>query len=34
MAAQLRAQAEEYGITGYVVRERAAADLEHVLRLL
>jgi len=34
MAAQLRAQAEEYGITGYVVREPAVADLEHVLRLL
>jgi probable F420-dependent oxidoreductase len=34
MAAQLRAQAEEFGITSYVVREPAVADLERVMRLL
>jgi alkanesulfonate monooxygenase SsuD/methylene tetrahydromethanopterin reductase-like flavin-dependent oxidoreductase (luciferase family) len=34
MAAQLRRQAAELGITSYVVREPAVAALEHVLRLL
>jgi probable F420-dependent oxidoreductase len=34
MADQLRAQAGEFGITGYVVREPAVADLERVLALL
>jgi len=33
MAAQLLRQAEEHGITSYVVREQAVADLEHVLPL-
>jgi alkanesulfonate monooxygenase SsuD/methylene tetrahydromethanopterin reductase-like flavin-dependent oxidoreductase (luciferase family) len=34
MAAQLRAQAEEFGITSYVVREPAVPDIERVLPLL
>lgn len=34
MAAQLRAQAREFGITSYVVREPAVPDLERVLPLL
>jgi probable F420-dependent oxidoreductase len=34
MAAQLRAQAEQLGITAYVVREPAVADLERVMRLI
>ena len=34
MAAQLVTQAEELGITSYVVRERAVPVLEHVLRLI
>jgi len=34
MAAQLRTQAGEFGITSYVVREPAVADLERVLSLL
>lgn len=34
MAAQLRAQAEEFGISSYVVREPAVPDLEHVMPLL
>jgi probable F420-dependent oxidoreductase len=34
MAAQLRRQAEEFGITSYVVREPAVPDLEQVLTLL
>jgi probable F420-dependent oxidoreductase len=34
MAAQLLAQAGEYGITSYVVREPAIPHLEHVLALL
>lgn len=34
MAAQLRRQAEEFGITSYVVREPAVADLERVMELL
>jgi probable F420-dependent oxidoreductase len=34
MAAQLRAQAREFGITSYVVREPAGPDLERVLPLL
>ena len=34
MAAQLRAQAREFGITSYVVREPAVPDLERVLSLL
>jgi probable F420-dependent oxidoreductase len=34
MAAQLRAQAKEFGITSYAVREPAVPDLERVLPLL
>ena len=34
MAAQLVAQAAEYGITSYVVREAAVPHIEHVLPLL
>lgn len=34
MAAQLRAQADEFGISSYVVREPAVPDLERVMRLL
>lgn len=34
MAAQLRVQAEEHGITSYVVREPAVADLERVMQLI
>jgi len=34
MAAQLLAQASQYGITSYVVREPAIPHLEHVLALL
>jgi probable F420-dependent oxidoreductase len=34
MAAQLRAQADEFGITSYVIREPAIPDLEHVMQLL
>ncbi len=34
MAAQLRAQAEELGISSYVVREPAVPDIERVLALL
>jgi probable F420-dependent oxidoreductase len=34
MAAQMRRQAEEFGITSYVVREPAVPDLEQVLTLL
>jgi probable F420-dependent oxidoreductase len=34
MAAQLRAQADEFGITSYVIREPAVPDLEHVVQLL
>jgi len=34
MAAQLLRQADELGITSYVVREQAVADLEHVLSLI
>jgi probable F420-dependent oxidoreductase len=34
MAAQLRRQSEEFGITSYVVREPAAGDLARVLTLL
>ncbi len=34
MAAQLRAQASEFGISSYVVREPAVPDLERVLALL
>ncbi len=34
MAAQLRAQAEEFGISSYVVREPAAPHIERVLELL
>jgi len=34
MAAQLYAQAEEFGISSYVVREPAVPDLERVMRLL
>ena len=34
MAAQMLAQAEEFGITGYVVREPAVPHLERVLALL
>jgi probable F420-dependent oxidoreductase len=34
MAAQLLAQAEEHGITSYVVREAAVPHIEHVLALL
>ena len=34
MAAQLRAQAREFGITSYVVREPAVPDLERVIPLL
>jgi alkanesulfonate monooxygenase SsuD/methylene tetrahydromethanopterin reductase-like flavin-dependent oxidoreductase (luciferase family) len=34
MAGQLRAQAEELGITSYVVREPAVADLERVMQLI
>jgi hypothetical protein len=34
MAAQLRAQAAEFGITSYVVRESAVPHLERVLALL
>jgi alkanesulfonate monooxygenase SsuD/methylene tetrahydromethanopterin reductase-like flavin-dependent oxidoreductase (luciferase family) len=34
MADQLRTQAREYGISRYVIREPAAPDLEHVMRLL
>jgi probable F420-dependent oxidoreductase len=34
MAAQLRAQADEFGISSYVIREPAVPDLEHVMRLL
>jgi alkanesulfonate monooxygenase SsuD/methylene tetrahydromethanopterin reductase-like flavin-dependent oxidoreductase (luciferase family) len=34
MAGQLRAQAGEFGITRYVVREPAVPDLERVMQLL
>ena len=34
MAAQLRAQASDFGITRYVVREPAVPDMEHVMALL
>jgi hypothetical protein len=34
MAAQLRMQASELGITSYVVREPAVPDTERVLTLL
>lgn len=34
MAAQLHAQADEFGISSYVVRELAVPDLEHVMQLL
>jgi probable F420-dependent oxidoreductase len=34
MAAQLHAQADEFGISSYVIREPAVPDLEHVMRLL
>jgi hypothetical protein len=34
MAAQMRRQAEEFGITSYVVREPAVPDLEQVLARL
>jgi probable F420-dependent oxidoreductase len=34
MAAQLRAQADEYGIGSYVIRESAVPDLKRVLELL
>jgi hypothetical protein len=34
MATQLRSQADEFGITSYVVREAPAQDLEHVMQLL
>jgi probable F420-dependent oxidoreductase len=34
MAAQLRAQADEFGISSYVIREPAVPDLERVLELL
>jgi alkanesulfonate monooxygenase SsuD/methylene tetrahydromethanopterin reductase-like flavin-dependent oxidoreductase (luciferase family) len=34
MAAQMIRQAEELGITGYVVREPAVPDLERVLALM
>jgi probable F420-dependent oxidoreductase len=34
MAAQLRAQASQFGTTSYVVREPAVADMERVLSLL
>ena len=34
MAAQLRSQADEFGISSYVVREAPARDLEHVMQLL
>ena len=34
MAAQLRAQADEFGISSYVIREPAVPDLEYVMRLL
>jgi hypothetical protein len=34
MAGQLRAQAGEFGITSYVVREPAVPDLERVMQLL
>ena len=33
MAAQLRAQARNFGITSYVVREPAVPDLERILPL-
>ena len=34
MAAQLHAQADDFGISSYVVREPAVPDLERVLQLL
>ncbi len=34
MADQLRAQAEEFGVTSYVVRQQAVPDLERVLAIL
>ncbi len=34
MAAQLRSQADEFGISSYVIREPAARDLEQVMQLL
>ena len=34
MAAQMRAQAEEFGISRYVVREPAVTEIEHVMALL
>jgi hypothetical protein len=34
MAAQLLSQAEEFGITRYIVREQAVPDLEPVLALI
>jgi alkanesulfonate monooxygenase SsuD/methylene tetrahydromethanopterin reductase-like flavin-dependent oxidoreductase (luciferase family) len=34
MADQLRAQADEFGISSYVIREPAVPDLERVLQLL
>jgi probable F420-dependent oxidoreductase len=34
MAAQMRRQADELGITSYVVREQAIPELEHVLALI
>ena len=34
MAAQMRAQADEFGIGSYVIREPAVPDLERVLELL
>jgi alkanesulfonate monooxygenase SsuD/methylene tetrahydromethanopterin reductase-like flavin-dependent oxidoreductase (luciferase family) len=34
MAAQLHAQADEFGISSYVVREPAVPHLEHVMQLL
>jgi len=34
MAARLRAQASDFGITRYVVREPAVPDMEHVMALL
>jgi hypothetical protein len=34
MAAQLHAQADEFGISSYVIREPAVPDLERVLKLL
>jgi hypothetical protein len=34
MADQLQAQADQFGITSYVIREPAVPDLERVLALL